>query len=258
MLKQSDYGMTLSFFAPLPVGIFVLVACTLAYFLFGQRLQEKYLDFEESDHEMDNAAQSEEGSTAKCVFTGVVMILCIIGFIAGGNIGVVGLLGALAVIVFKCVPKKRAYAAISWDTIFVVAGSIGFAKGIDVSGAGQLIADTMIHVAGPLLQTEYILCVILLVLATVMSNFMSNNACVTILIPICFALATSLGFNPIPLVLAITVGANICMATPICTACITMSTVVGYRFKDYFRIGGVMNIIATVAAAAALYVVYYI
>ena len=45
----------------------------------------------------------------------------------------------------------------------------------------------------------------------------------------------------------------------------TLLTFISYKnsnhsplFKDHFRIGGVMNIIATVATAAALYVVYYI
>lgn len=139
-----------------------------------------------------------------------------------------------------------------------LSGSIGFAKGIEVSGAGKLLAGDITTLCAPLIHSPFGICAVVLILSTILGNFMSNNACVTILIPICFALSASLDFHPIPLVVAIMVGANICMATPICTTCVTMSTVVGYRFKDYFRIGGIMNVIATLAAAAALYVVYYL
>ena len=47
-----------------------------------------------------------------------------------------------------CVGLKDAFHGIDWNTIVVLACSQGFAKGMETSGAGQLIADTTLNVLG--------------------------------------------------------------------------------------------------------------
>ena len=47
--------------------------------------------------------------------------------------------------------------------------------------------------------------------------------------------------NPIPIAIACAVGANLAMATPVANTTITMVQVAGYRFKDYFRVGGLVG-----------------
>ena len=140
----------------------------------------------------------------------------------------------------------------------IVAGTLGFAKGIDVSGAGALIAEKLIGLAGPLASSDYFMTLFMLFLATLLSNFMSNNSAAVIVAPIAFAIAASMGSDPLPSAVAIAVGSNQAVMTPICTANITMTTVVGYRFKDYIRFGGLINVIAFVCSAAALYFVYFL
>jgi len=61
-------------------------------------------------------------------------------------------------------------------------------------------------------------------------------------------MAIEIGVNPIPVALACVFGCSLAMATPVATTTITMVQVAGYRFKDYFRIGGLVGIIGVISA----------
>jgi Mg2+/citrate symporter len=66
----------------------------------------------------------------------------------------------------------------------------------------------------------------------------------------------SYGVNPIPVAIACVMGANLAMATPVATTTITMVQVAGYRFKDYFRFGGLVGVIGVVTAWASIVLIY--
>ena len=46
------------------------------------------------------------------------------------------------------------------------------------------------------------------------------------------------------------------MATPVATTTITMVQVAGYRFKDYFRLGGLAGLISVATSWAAIVLLY--
>ena len=101
------------------------------------------------------------------------------------------------------------------------------------------------------------MCCLILVIATVLSNFMSNNAAVVICAPIGIFIAQTFGVSPLPFVMAAGIGANLSVATPIATSTITMTLVAGYRFKDYLKIGGVYNLLCIVVTMLSLRVLYF-
>lgn len=86
---------------------------------------------------------------------------------------------------------------------------------------------------------------------------MSDNATVAVLIPITISLAQTLGVSPIPMVLACASGIKVAVATPVSVAPMTMIQVPGYRFKDYLRIGGLVNVVSLVVTCAVIWIVYY-
>ena len=101
------------------------------------------------------------------------------------------------------------------------------------------------------------MCCIILVLATILSNFMSNNAAVVIFAPIGIFIAESFGVSPLPFVVAAAIGANLSVSTPICTSTMTMTLVAGYRFKDYVKIGSIYNVASVVMTILSLRVIYF-
>lgn len=261
MLEESYYGKAMNFFEPAKLGLPGVIVCLLIFILFGTKLQKKLFDFEDLTPD-DTVIVAAGNSSAKQPvwkrwFVLLTMFLCIVGFVAGLNYGAVALLGGCAVIAAGCINMKQAIRGISWESVLVVAGTLGFAKGVEYSGAGQKITDAMLSVFGSLGESPVAMCVAMLIIATVLSNFMSNNATVGICVPIALSLAKTFGTSPIPFVLCCAIGANLSVATPICTATITMTTAAGYRFKDYARFGGIFNLLALIATAAAACLIYF-
>lgn len=78
----------------------------------------------------------------------------------------------------------------------------------------------------------------LMLLMTVLTNMVSNNAAAVIGTPIGISVAYQLGVSPEPFVLAVIFGANMSFATPIGyqTNLLIMSAG-GYRFSDFMRVG---------------------
>lgn len=141
LLEESYYGKALSFFTPAAVAIPAVLAAFFFYLLIGEKLQEKCFDFEETSTE--NLVQEESHTlkspaTWKAFFVILVMVLCVVGFVSGLDLAAVAFAGAAAVLISGCISTKQAYTGISWETVFVISGTIGFAKGVEVSGAGKM------------------------------------------------------------------------------------------------------------------------
>ncbi|MCK4472421.1 MAG: anion permease [Anaerolineae bacterium] len=80
--------------------------------------------------------------------------------------------------------------------------------------------------------------------AALLTEAMSNNASAVILAPIALSLAVSMQVNPRAFLVAITFAASTSFATPVGYQTNTMVySPGGYRFTDFTRIGGPLNLI---------------
>ena len=143
----------------------------------------------------------------------------------------------------------------------VCAGNIGgaalaIAKGFVSSGVGEVIMDWLVSVLGAGVTNPRILVAVFLLTGFILSQFMSNGSLVSMLAAIAVPMAIETGCNPMPIALSCVFGCSLAMATPVATTTITMVQVAGYRFKDYFRIGGLVGIISVVTAWISLVVIY--
>ena len=261
MLEESPLwtGGSVSLMAPFKVGAPAYFACLLIYMTFGYAMQDKLFDFP------DNLPLEAEKETAevsynkrKQMIVAVVFVACLVCFCTEiVNMAAAGLAGAAVLVLTGCVDEKKAYRNLDWRTIIIVGGAIGFAKGLEVSGAASVIAEFVLAHCGALAQSAYAMCIIMLLISTMISNFCSNTAAAVMLVPISLMLAQNFAYNPFPFVMAVALGVNISLATPICVSTITMTLAAGYRTKDYIRMGGFLNLVAFVVTALALRVFYF-
>lgn len=266
LLKEAD-GVGMRFFEPALSGAAACLVGLLICLTFGYALQKRCFNFKERLPEImtrksgdDPQVELERNITYKPWkrnFVALTMVGCIVAFICGYDIGGVAVIGACLVMAARCIGERRAYQGVSWQTVFITAASMGFAAGVGKSGAGEVIANFVIKISGTIGETEAGLCMLLLVLCTVLSNFMSNIGVVVLIVPICLNLAATMGGNALPFVMACAVGTNLSVATPVCVGPITVTTVAGYRFKDYIRVGGIYNVLATIVTGISLWMVYY-
>ena len=161
-----------------------------------------------------------------------------------------GLLGAMIVCVCRCISVKRMWATTDWNTLFTIAGAVGFAAGIDNSGAGVFIAEKCIDIFGRE-SSPWLYLAIFVFLAAIMTNVMLNMSAALILIPIAVSIAQVLNFNAATIVMGIIMGANMPFSTPIGANPITMILQGGYRFKDYTRVNLGLNILAAISVVIA-------
>jgi di/tricarboxylate transporter len=152
------------------------------------------------------------------------------------------ILGAVLMVLGRCLTIEEAYQAIDWKIIFLLAGVLPLGLALEQSGATLWLAG---HVLEPLARHGPLLVLAALYLVTaVFSGAMSNNAAAAILAPIAFTTATSLGIDPRPLLVTITFAASTSLATPIGNPTNTMVfSPGGYRFTDFTRIGLPLNFV---------------
>ena len=97
----------------------------------------------------------------------------------------------------------------------------------------------------------------LLLITALLTEVVTNNAIAVIATPIAMTLATELGTEPLPFILAVLFGANMSYLTPIGyqTNLLVMSAG-GYRFSDFFRIGLPLQIILWLVLSITLWWLY--
>ena len=246
----------LTFFELAYVAVPLIAVMLLYYATIGYRLQEKYFDFAAEDSVGDIPVLSNSGSN-KAALMGIIMLACITGFVLGiFSFGTVAILCACVCIITKCISSKKAFQAIDIRTITVLGGSLGFSKGLSQSGAINLLAEKLLFIINENNLPPCLICGIFIVIASLLGNIMSHTATVAILTPIGISTAMALMLDPIPFVVGIIIGSNLSFATPIGTPPLTMTLIAGYRFGDYARVGGLLNLITVIGAVLWIPVVY--
>ena len=156
--------------------------------------------------------------------------------------------GAILCVITGCLKEKEAYAGIDWVTIFLFAGMLSVATAMDKTGAGKLIADTVVSMMGDH-PNPIVLCAVLYLISNVLTQFMSNTASAALLAPIGISIAQSIGADPKPVLMAIGIAASMAFATPMATP---PNTLVlgpgGFSFNDYVKVGVPLCIITFIVS----------
>ena len=156
--------------------------------------------------------------------------------------------GAILCVITGCLKEKEAYAGIDWVTIFLFAGMLSVATAMDKTGAGKLIADTVVGMMGDH-PNAVVLCAVLYLISNILTQFMSNTAAAALLAPIGISIAQSIGADPKPVLMAIGIAASMAFATPMATP---PNTLVlgpgGFSFNDYVKVGVPLCIITFIVS----------
>jgi len=159
--------------------------------------------------------------------------------------------GCLVLAISGVLSMEKAYAAIDGKTILLLAGVIPLGLAMEKSGAALLAGAAIEDHLGPMGPEVLIAGTFLL--SAVLTNLMSNTATAALLVPPALAAAQALGIDPRPLLVAVTFGASTSFMTPVGYQ--TNAMVLGpggYRFWDFVRIGGPLNLIFCLLAAWAI------
>jgi di/tricarboxylate transporter len=152
------------------------------------------------------------------------------------SILVSALLGVLLMVLTGCLKPGEIYDAVRWDIIFLLAGLIPLGIAMDQSGATAWVVQSILGSVGNL--SGYWLLTFFYVFTSLVTEVLSNNASVILILPIAAQSAVALDLNPFSFILAVTFAASNSFMTPIGYQTNTMVYASGgYRFLDFFRVG---------------------
>jgi len=170
-------------------------------------------------------------------------------------ISVSAIVGLGLMLATGCLTWRDAASALSIPVVMIIVTSLALGKALlDTSMAG-FIAQSFVNVASGL-PPPVILSAFLL-LMTVMTNVVSNNAAAAIGTPIAVSIAAQLGVPSEPFILAVLFGANMSFATPYgYQTNLLIMTAGGYKFGDFLRVGIPLTVIMWVGFSLILPFLY--
>lgn len=161
------------------------------------------------------------------------------------------LAGVVAMIVTGVLEPNEMYDAVQWDIIFLLAGVIPLGIALEQSGAAAYLAFLVVETAG-FLPTIVVLWLFYIVTGLI-TELISNNASVVLLIPVAAAAAAGIGANPFAFVLAVTFAASTAFLGPIgYQTNLFVYGPGGYKFSDYFRVGAPLQMILSVVTVLGI------
>jgi len=145
-------------------------------------------------------------------------------------------LGVALMLLTGCLRWQEATDALASNVIMIVVASLALGEALSATGI-IAAAGSGLALVGGFVPAVVILAALMLFMAFV-TNFVSNNAAAIIGTPVAVAMATTLGVDPRPFVLAVLFGCNLSYATPMGyqTNLLVMAAA-GYRFNDFVRTG---------------------
>lgn len=134
--------------------------------------------------------------------------------------------------------------------ILLFGGGFALAKGFEVSGLSDYLASRLQFFS------EYPLWVIILILAiivTILSEFASNVATITLMLPVLASLAIAIGIDPVKLMIPATFAASFGFMMPVATAPNTIAYASGYiHVRQMMRTGLIMNLVGILLLTIAM------
>ncbi|MFB9810722.1 SLC13 family permease [Haloarcula sebkhae] len=167
--------------------------------------------------------------------------------------------GALAMVLTGCLRPPELYDAVQWDVVFLLAGVIPLGVALQETGGADLLAELFVMGAGSILTAGGGLAVVLglmYLVTALLTNIISNNASVVLMIPVAIETAQQLNANAFAFVLAVTFAASTAFMTPVgYQTNLLVYGPGGYRFTDYLKVGAPLQ--AVFAVATTLGIAYF-
>ena len=252
---------TFGFFEFAKIGIPMSIIILL-YTLFVGRHFLPVHNAGDMDEEAVKAAKEEAGSAGdapksktKMWISGLILIGVVVCMALGLKnlpLHTAAVTGAILCVITGCLKEKEAYAGIDWVTIFLFAGMLSVATAMDKTGAGKLIANTVVGMMGSN-PNPYVLTAVLFLISNILTQFMSNTASAALLAPIGISIAQEVGCDPKPVLMALGIAASMAFATPMATPPNTLVLGPGnFTFNDYVKVGVPMCLLSWVACVVII------
>lgn len=258
MIAQSGLAkinLSFGFFDYALIGLPVLVVGIIYFVLIGYKLLPDE-PTRETEDTYEGTPDYSHVPTWKKWMAAIVLVATIVGMIFEKQLGVklyvTAWIGALVLVATKTISETAAVKSIDMKTILLFVGSLALAGALVKTGAGAVVADTIIGMLGDH-PSPFLLMSVIFILSAILTNFMSNTATTALLVPIGISLAQQMGADPKAVLMATVIGGSCAYATPIGMPANTMVyNIAGYTFMDYVKTGAPLIVVSTIVSLILL------
>ena len=151
------------------------------------------------------------------------------------------ILAVAVVLLSGCVDAEEAFDMIDGRLLALIFSMLAIGAALEATGAVAMIVEAIAPILGDLPPWAIVWAVYLL--TSVLTELVTNNAVAVVVTPIAIGLATSLGLDPRPLVIAVMVAASAAFSTPIgYQTNMLVYGPGGYKFSDFLKVGIPLNL----------------
>ena len=181
------------------------------------------------------------------------IILGVVGIAALGLVDIVvsALGGVVAMLVTGVIRPNEVYESVEWNVVFLLAGVIPLGIALQNTGGARLLGALVAATADVLPMVGVLW--VFYVATSLITNVISNNASVVLMLPVAVDAAVRVGASPMAFVLAVTFAASTAFLTPVgYQTNLFIYGPGGYRFSDYARVGGLLQLLLSAVTVAAI------
>ncbi|WP_186808004.1 SLC13 family permease [Klebsiella pneumoniae] len=253
----SKGDLSVPFFEYAKIGIPLMIACALLLFFFGSRLIPDRNGHEQSDVQMDYSHIPEWHK----LLTLIVFVLAILGMVATDYvkflppIHIIACCAAIVLVLTGVLNQKETFNSFETLTVFMLAFMMPLGAALNSTGAGEMIARAVISVTGN--SGVIVIMASLWILTWALTQVMSNTAACTLLCPVGWTIAQSIGADPRAVVIAIFIASSVAVCTPMAIPANSMIIGPGnVKFKDFLKPGLAISFVCFIVSMILLPVFY--
>jgi sodium-dependent dicarboxylate transporter 2/3/5 len=145
---------------------------------------------------------------------------------------------------------------IPWDILLLFGGGFALAEGIQQTGLAEFVGEKLKFLED---FSPWMVLYLLTFSAAIFTEFTSNTAVATTFLPITAVLATSIHFNPLVLMLPVTIASSCAFMLPVSTP--PNAVVFGTRYipiKTMVKIGSILLVIVSLLVSLYFYFIFYL
>ncbi|ODR81167.1 potassium transporter TrkA [Haladaptatus sp. W1] len=204
-------------------------------------------DFIVAHQVSDPDYRTEKIPAALAIIVGVVSLAALGTF----PILVTALGGVVAMVATGVLKPGELYESVEWNVIFLLAGVIPLGVALENSGGAELLGG-LVAASANYLPVVAVLWIFYIATGLI-TEVISNNASVVLMIPVAVEAATRIDANPFAFVLAVTFAASTSFLGPVgYQTNLFVYGPGGYKFTDYFRIGAPLQLLLSVVTVAGI------
>ena len=185
-----------------------------------------------------------------------IVLVALLGIVTLAAFGIapiflLSILAVALVLITRCIDAEEAFSFVDGRLLALIFSMLAIGAALEASGAVALIVNAIAPALGNM--PPFLIIWAIYLLTSVLTELVSNNAVAVVVTPIAIGLATALGIDPRPLVVAVMVAASASFATPIgYQTNMLVYGPGGYKFTDFMRVGIPLNLSIGVLASAVI------